>query len=520
MNLLAKSCFNPGIIAMISNLISSSGEAENSNQIWLNEYLSGQGHEIYRVEISQKMEGQSFIEVAKKVYDQFQAIMFALEVEIEGEIVIRLNPGNYSIRNVRENAIHVYVICEEKSVADKVALLDMNTEEIDLYRCNKGKREKNENSGGEDELGIYDPNEESSTLSIRESPEYGALYDDSVEVDEKEYYDLLEEEQDLMDIHHPSIEGERDIVNHVIVCGIHSSIYHFLLPLRAKYIKEEKQQYVVILSKHQPTGEIWKKINRFPKLIYINGSPLNNEDLHRANINSADKAVILGPDPTFTQIVSDEILDAEAIFIYKTIKQCNPAIQVILELVYHSNIKYLLPSLQSSLSYQTSPLYAAGEVYISTIIDTLTCQAYFNPHIVTVLQQLLTGGVKSSNPLLKASDLKQSNLWQCPVPEDFVGKTFKHLFNYLLDEMDLIALGLYRLEGATDNSYAYVYTNPDPDSRLTHKDSVFVLGYNVMDQCIYIYYTYIYIYIFIVEKGFGQGRDEGILSKQTTKTQV
>ena len=25
--------------------------------------------------------------------------------------------------------------------------------------------------------------------------------------------------------------------NHIVVCGLHSSIYHFILPLRAKYLK-------------------------------------------------------------------------------------------------------------------------------------------------------------------------------------------------------------------------------------------------------------------------------------------
>ena len=39
-----------------------------------------------------------------------------------------------------------------------------------------------------------------------------------------------------------------------------------------------------------------------------------------------------------------------------------------------------------NLDYKFSTLYAAGEVYISAIIDTLTCQSYFNPHIVTILQ--------------------------------------------------------------------------------------------------------------------------------------
>jgi hypothetical protein len=29
----------------------------------------------------------------------------------------------------------------------------------------------------------------------------------------------------------------QQLKNHIVVCGIHSSIMHFILPLRAKYLK-------------------------------------------------------------------------------------------------------------------------------------------------------------------------------------------------------------------------------------------------------------------------------------------
>jgi hypothetical protein len=64
------------------------------------------------------------------------------------------------------------------------------------------------------------------------------------------------------------------------------------------------------------------------------------------------------------------------------------------------------------------------------------------------------------------------------VPESCVGKTFEHLFLTLLDDK-LIALGLYRLRGATDNEYPYVYTNPLFETVVTHRDRVFVLGTEV-----------------------------------------
>lgn len=50
---------------------------------------------------------------------------------------------------------------------------------------------------------------------------------------------------------------------------------------------------------------------------------------------------------------------------------------------------------------------------------------------------------------------------------------------------DLLILGLYRLPGATDNSYPYVYTNPNPNTKITARDKVFVLGLNIPDPIAY-----------------------------------
>ena len=49
MSLLAKSCFAPGIISFVSNLImSSEAGVDEDEEPWLSEYKEGMGHEIYR----------------------------------------------------------------------------------------------------------------------------------------------------------------------------------------------------------------------------------------------------------------------------------------------------------------------------------------------------------------------------------------------------------------------------------------------------------------------------------------
>ena len=119
MNLIAKSCFCPGIIELIGNLITSAGEQEGDMEYeWLNEYTKGMGHEIYRTDLSFKFQGKSFSEVATIVYNEFKGILFGIEFDIGKYTIIRLNPGSYIIPNTTEANVHAYIICEDTKVAD------------------------------------------------------------------------------------------------------------------------------------------------------------------------------------------------------------------------------------------------------------------------------------------------------------------------------------------------------------------------------------------------------------------
>ena len=43
-------------------------------------------------------------------------------------------------------------------------------------------------------------------------------------------------------------------------------------------------------------------------------------------------------------------------------------------------------------------------------------------------------------------------------------------------------MALYRLRGATDNDYPYVYTNPETDTIINHRDRAFVLGIEIPEE--------------------------------------
>jgi len=135
--------------------------------------------------------------------------------------------------------------------------------------------------------------------------------------DENEEYIMLENPKSQTEITFTNIKDSEQIKDHIIVCGMHSSINHFILPLRAHYLGN--YQAIVIITDESIKSEIWNRINLFPGIFIINGSPLNEDVLLKANILNAAKAVILGHDITSNVEINDEMLDAKTIFIYKAI---------------------------------------------------------------------------------------------------------------------------------------------------------------------------------------------------------
>lgn len=228
-----------------------------------------------------------------------------------------------------------------------------------------------------------------------------------------------------------------------------------------------------------PTN-IWKQINRFPKVHFMQGSPYKLQDLDKACIQKALAVVILSKHSD-QDTNSTTMADADTIFIYKTIKSCNPNIRIITELTSTSTISFLSHTKNENMQkygYIASEPFASGEIYISTMLDTLICQAYYNPFITSILDQLIMGNINMSSKLRKTCNhlkLNSCTLFIMNVPVKFIDKTFRDMFETLITESKMIAIGLYR-EKAKGNS-KYVSIKPDPPSaKLSAKDKVFVLS--------------------------------------------
>ena len=116
-----------------------------------------------------------------------------------------------------------------------------------------------------------------------------------LEVSSKNYHIIENQEQKIRsnaEIIHHSIKDREDISHHIIICGLHPALSHFILPLRTKYLQEEAVKWIVILVPSLPQS-LFEAFSRFNRIIFIQGSPLLPENLFRADVVNADKAVIL-----------------------------------------------------------------------------------------------------------------------------------------------------------------------------------------------------------------------------------
>ena len=90
------------------------------------EYASGMGHEIYRTIIQENeffsTSPLSFKRVAEICFSEFQAVIFALEIEIKaiGKSVVKLNPSNFVFKDWNKFNYYLYIIGEDESMATKV----------------------------------------------------------------------------------------------------------------------------------------------------------------------------------------------------------------------------------------------------------------------------------------------------------------------------------------------------------------------------------------------------------------
>lgn len=319
--LLGKTCICPGINTIVSTLITSSKPSSTgSTSAWINDYLSGLQNEIYRVPLEAEIfAGLPFSVIAQHIYKEFEFILFALEVNVNGTVRVFLNPSDYIFQDVKH---YGYVFADSLPDVDKLSSFKISDQ---IQRST---------------FGIFTP-------KLDYHYGYNKGYDGTDEKNKKKYFENIQEDANVGDLEYKmknfyygkinslesaTITGNEEVKfeNHIIICGIIPGMRHLLLPLRARSLKNI-HPIIILYNDPMPT-HIWKQINRFPKIYFMQGSPQKLIDLDKACIQKALAVVILSKHTDQDSTSTTSMADADTIFIYKTIKSVNPNVRIITEL--------------------------------------------------------------------------------------------------------------------------------------------------------------------------------------------
>jgi len=458
LQLIAKSCVCPGIITVITSLITSGVPSTANEDIsqwqtsWSLSYLLGMQHEFYRIRIDgNRFGGYRYSDICRALYAAYSIIVVAIEVIINNERKVFVHPSNYVLS---PETYYLYVIDKQLPDIDQINSLNMAESGFQKY--------------------------ETSKLSTKD---IAVLAKARLENDKEEYranYFMLkrpahQEEAALYKADYRRIE------NHVIICGLVASIEHFILALRTRIMGTSRPP-IIIMTTEQIKTEIWKKINLFEDVYFIRGSPLNPADLERASINRAIGVVILSEEiGDGNKVGNKNTREAEAIFIYKTIKNMNTRAFVVLELSTMAKVSFLLNSKNpytAKYGNIMSEPFAAGEVYTPSLLDALMCQAFYLPYIMQIIQQFIMGSAltpKDVTEVYKKMDLSQSALFLMDMPPDLVNqKYFSCVFDKCVAEKGILPIGLYKADPS--NPKPYVFISPPEDTTVTSNDKLFVLS--------------------------------------------
>uniref|UniRef100_A0A8C5VWV5 Potassium channel subfamily U member 1 n=1 Tax=Microcebus murinus TaxID=30608 RepID=A0A8C5VWV5_MICMU len=324
-------------------------------------------------------------------------------------------------------------------------------------------------------------------------------------------------------------KSTREFRNHIVACifgDAHSTLLglrNFVMPLRtSNYTRQELKDIVFIGSLDYLQRE-WRFLRNFPQVYILPGSALYAGDLHAVNVEECSMCVVLSPPPKASG--SQILIDTEAIMATLNIgslqtgphsqspsmaedisnylsgaygKTKHRRVPILTELKNPNNIHFIeqLGGVEGSLpgtDLHLSTSFSTGAVFSGSFLDSLLATAFYNYHVLELLQMLVTGGISSQlehhldkekfygindNCVTVMSGRTRCKLGLLPLHQTILSdvqprNTFGQLFCGSLDLYGILCVGLYRVIEEGDMNPEFVITRPDNDFKLLPSDFVF-----------------------------------------------
>ena len=527
LQMLGKSCICPGINTIIAALITSQKPClEEVNLLpeyfdWYGEYLEGLGTEIYTIKIrAELVHNMTFIDLVKLIYDLTGFTAIGIDVIFEDlKPFVCLNPYSYTLSPFNHL---VYLLAfrqpDEKEInellenyleSQRKGTIENNIEMVKVRRLKKPCWANLDDDGN--------PKYNKKIRSDDNDKDTSPLIDDTLQQEDDPDQDMnfipgfrfkgnsdknqdpsLTNRQGFVNTLHPRTQYDSErfsqeiLDHHIVVCGIGPNLKNLIMPLRAKSVKVKHLPILILDKSEHIPSELWKEIQYFPDIYFMQGNPIKSEDLKKAGISKAEAVIILAKKSV--DIDQFDMIDANTIFIYKAIKNEVKNALIIADLTSASAIGYINTYEGDNLESQgfwLSEAFASGELYISSMLDTLVCQTFYNPYILNIIQQFLLGDAAFKFPnettfKLKEKKIIQSSLYLFRVKEylekfkmEITSQRLKYevLFGIFTDH-NMVPIGILRNpEKETRNNQRFVFLAPAKDVEVdVDHDKIYVIA--------------------------------------------
>ena len=521
LQMLGKSCLCPGINTIIASLITSqkpsTDDIEENIPVyfnWYQDYLEGLGNEIYCIKLkSEILHNLTFIDLVRLIYELIGFIVIGTDVIFEDlDPFVCLNPSYafspfdhliYLLATQQPDENEINEILKEYIEQNKKGTIENNREMVKLRRLKKPYWANLGNDGQP----LYDKALNNSLSSIEEinttetnlieDTDFSKLNQNSKKKLEKNQDPSITNKLGFINTIHPRTQHDSEnfsdelLDHHIVVCGIGPNLKNLIMPLRARSIKEKCRAILIMDKSEHIPSELWKEIQYFPDIYYMQGNAIKSEDLKKAGVHKAEAVIILSNN--FVEKDQEDMRDADTIFIYKAIKNEAKKTLIIADISSVNSIGYISVYGDENIESQgfwLSEAFASGELYISSMLDTLICQTFFNPYLLSIIQQLILGDASFKFPLeimkkLKEKRIIQSSLYFIKIKDfldkykiEYYGKRMKFeiLFGYFLDR-NMIPIGIFKNpEKITKNNQKFVFLAPSKNTLVEiEQDKIYVI---------------------------------------------
>ncbi|RHZ54193.1 hypothetical protein Glove_429g18 [Diversispora epigaea] len=516
MGLMAQSLVTPGFASLIVLLTTTitekvakklnHGAKNNPGMDWATEYIHGAQHEVYAVTFSEAFIGKSFLECSNIIYSHLEAVLFSIGIYnkkaayySQTKFQTFLNPQDYIIKGDEIG----FVICDDSEIITKMADFNSKTKKwFDpsnfVKKSAKSLFTDNKNLSSDEINGKYASPFRRSTSFIRPPFEDESFHasNELHGADTMDRTEILNRNIKRVEAacEMPIDSNLQDVKNHILICD-HSDEFPgnldiFLMVLREKN-SSCRDSPVVILSDSEPSDGQKNSLKKFGAVFFVKGSPLRRKDLYRSKIHFADKCVVLSDASRYEEI-SDGIADATSLMIALNVESlaANEDCFILVECIHRETFKMIGESdsvknnEEEYIQALMRPSFMSGNVFTPCNLDTMLCQNYYNNHIPTIIKRLIFSHEADDENLSPKIDIQRDkecrinsgHMSLVDVPSSYIGRTYKELYCYLINDHKAIPLGLYRRTIHKESTLNYIYVNPIRDCFIKESDKVYIIA--------------------------------------------